>query len=34
MYARFIVYADFFSYKGGVYKQTSKDKKGGHAVMV
>jgi len=30
----FTVYQDFFSYKSGVYKQTSSKKAGGHAVEI
>lgn len=32
--ACFIVYADFFSYRGGVYRRVSNDQRGGHCVAI
>lgn len=32
--ACFIVYADFFAYRGGVYRRTSNDQRGGHCVAI
>lgn len=32
--AAFTVYSDFLSYKSGVYKHTSGDEEGGHAIKI
>lgn len=32
--ACFIVYADFFAYRSGVYRRTSNDERGGHCVAI
>jgi len=34
METRFDVYADFMSYKGGIYKHTTGDRRGGHAIKL